>query len=84
MAKFSASYEENGTKRHKNSSKFKECEENSKKHRKRNSLLYCSLHGENKIHSSRECNVLKKRAKDKDNAKYEENYKNGFKELILL
>ena len=41
-----------------------------KKHRKKNSSLYCSLYGENKSHTSRECNVLKKRAKDKDNIKY--------------
>ena len=44
-------------------------EDNSKKHRKKNSSLYCSLHGENKSHTSRECNVLKKRAIDKDNPK---------------
>ena len=70
VAKFSASYENSDTKRHKKCSKFKEREDNGKKHRKKNSSLYCSLHGENKSHTSRECNILKKRAKDKENPKY--------------
>ena len=45
MDKFSASDEESDTKRHKKRSKFKECEENGKKHCKKNSSLYCSLQG---------------------------------------
>ena len=43
-----------------------------KKHRKKNSSLYCSLYGENK--------VLKKWAKDKENPKYgKKDYKKKFK-----
>ena len=53
MAKFSASDEDSGTKRHKKSSKFKECEEKGKKRHKKNSSLYCYLHGENKSHTYR-------------------------------
>ena len=80
MAIFAASYEDISTKRHKKRSKFKEREENGKKCRKKNSSLYCSLHGEIKSHTSRECNVLKKSAKDKDNPKYGKHYyKNKFK-----
>ena len=38
-----------------------------------------------KSHISRECNFFKKRAKDKDNPKYEKiYYKKNFKELNLL
>ena len=85
VARFYASEKDSDTKRHKNCSKFKEREDNGKKHRKKNSSLYWSLHGENKSHTSRECNVLKKRAKDKDNPKYGKNVCNKkFKELELL
>ena len=59
MDKFSASEEDSNTKRHKKRSKSKECEENGKKRHKKNSSLYCSLHGENKSHTSREWKVLK-------------------------
>ena len=68
--KFSASDEDSDTRRHKNCSKFKEREENGKKHGKKNSSLYCYLHGENKGHTSGEGNALKKRAKYKYNPKY--------------
>ena len=68
MAKCSASDEDSDTKRHKKRSKnFKEHEENSKKHCKKNSSPYLYMHGENKSHTSRDCKVLKTRAKDKDN-----------------
>ena len=77
---FSVSDEDSDTKRHKNRSNFKEREDNRKKHRKKNYSIYCSLHGENKSHTSRECNVLKKRDKDKDNPKYgKKYYKENFK-----
>ena len=50
VAKFSASDEDSDTKRHKKRSKmFKESEYNGKKHRKKNSSLYCSLHGKKKV-----------------------------------
>ena len=53
VANFSVSDEDSETKRHKKCSKFKEHEDKGKKHRKKNSSLYCSLHGENKSHTSR-------------------------------
>ena len=81
VAKFPASDKYSDTKSHKKrSKKFKEREENGKKHRKKNSSLYFYLHGENKIHTSEECTILKARAKDKDNHKYEKKgYKKKFK-----
>ena len=86
MAKFSTSDEDSDTKRHKKcSKKFKEREENGKKYLKKKSSLYCSLHGENKSHSSRKCKVLKERSKDKDKTKYgKKYYKKKFKELNIL
>ena len=64
VEKCSASDEDRGTKRHKKSSnKFKEREDNGKKYRKKTFSLYCSLHVENKSHTSMEYKVLKTRAK---------------------
>ena len=84
MAKFFASDEDSDTKRHKKRSKFNERKKNCKIRRNKKSSLYCSLHGENKGHTSRKCNVLKKRAKDKDNPKNgKKYYKKNFKELNL-
>ena len=45
VAKFYASEEDSDTKNNKKRSKFKKCEENGKKHHKKNSSLYCYLHG---------------------------------------
>ena len=86
VAKCSASDKDSDTKRHKKrSNKFKEREDNGKKHCKKNSSLYCSLHDENKSHTYRECKVLKSKAKDKDNPKYgKKDHKNNFKEFTLL
>ena len=53
-AKSAASDEDRETKRNKKRCKFREREENGKKRHKKNSLLYCSLHGENRIHTTRE------------------------------
>ena len=68
--KFAASDEDSDTKRKKNSSKFKEREENGKKRHKKHSSLYCYLHGENKIRTTREWKVLKAMTKDKDKPNY--------------
>ena len=85
MANFSASDEDSNTKRKKKRSKFKEREENCKRQHKKNSSLYCSLHGGKKSHTSRECKVVKARAKDKDNHKYATKYyKRKSRELNLL
>ena len=59
MTKFSASDKDIGTmKNKKRSRKTMEREDSGKKGRK-NSSLYCSLHEEKNIHTSRECKVLK-------------------------
>ena len=52
--KFAASDEDSNTKRKKKCSEFKEREENGKKRHKKHSSLYCYLHGENKIRTTRE------------------------------
>ena len=70
MANFSSSDEDSYTKRHKKRSKFKEHEESGNTRQNKNSSIYCSRHGENKSHTSRECKFLKKKSKDKDNHKY--------------
>ena len=64
VANFSASDKVSDTKRKKKRSKFKEREENVQKCHKKNSSLYCSLHGENKGHTSREYKLIKARAED--------------------
>ena len=86
VAKISASDKDSDTKRHKNrSKKFKEREDNIEKRRKKNASLYCSLHIENKSHTSRECKFLKARDRDKCNPKYwKKDYKNNFKEINLF
>ena len=70
MAKFTASDKDSKTtKNKKRSKKTKECEDSGKKCLK-NPSLYCSLHGENTRHTSRESKVLKARAAEKDKPKY--------------
>ena len=66
--KSAASDEDSNTKRNKKRSKFKERDENGKKRHKKQSLLYCYLHGK-KIHTTRECKLLKARTKDIDKPK---------------
>ena len=84
-AKFAASDEDSDTKTNKKLSKFKEWDENGKKRHKKQSSLYCSLHGENKRHTTRECKLLKTRTKDKDNPKYSTKYyKRKSREVNLL
>ena len=53
--KFAASDEHSNTKRNKKCSKFKEREKSGKKRHKKHSSLYCSIHGEKKSHTTREC-----------------------------
>ena len=85
MAKFSASDEDSDTnkirKRLKNT---KERDDNVKKLCK-NSTLYCSIHGGNNSHTSRERKVHKARYSDKDKSKYgKKDYKKKFKDHNLL
>ena len=58
-AKFAAPDEDSDTKKRKNRLKFKGQAEHGNKHQNQHSKLYCSLHGENTNHTTRECNVLK-------------------------
>ena len=48
-----------------NKKRVKSKDEHGKKLQKRSSKLYCYLHGENTSHTSRECNVLKSKGKEK-------------------
>ena len=64
-AKFSASGEDSEPRKKKC---VKSKDEHVKKRQKRSSNLYCSLHAENTIHTSRDCNALK--AKGKENHKF--------------
>ena len=61
-AKFAASNEDSDP-RKKNRTKTKD--KHGKKCKKRSTKMYCSLHGENTSHTSRECNVLKSIGKGK-------------------
>ena len=82
-AKFAASDEDSDTNRKKKRLKFKGQDEHSKKLQKNHSKLYCSLHGENTSHPTRECKVLKAKCKDKPkySTKY---YKRKASEVNLL
>ena len=64
-AKFSASDEDSDTKMKKKRLKPKGQDWHGKKIQKQNSKLYCYLHGENTSHTTRECNVLKAKVKEK-------------------
>ena len=70
MAKFSASDDDSDTKKNKRRSKKSKKHEDNGKKRRKNSSLYCSINGENKSHTSRECKFLKAKASDKDKPKY--------------
>ena len=80
-AKLAAPEEDSETKRKKKHLKPKD--ERGKKCQKQNSELYCSLHGKNTTHTTRECNFLK--AKDKEKPKFsKKDYKRKSRELNLL
>ena len=64
-AKFSTSDEDSDTKRKKKRLKSKGQDDHGKKRQKQHSKLYCSLHGENTSHTTRECNLLKAKSKEK-------------------
>ena len=82
-AKFAASDEDIDTKRKKKRPNFKEQDEHGKKRHKKHYSLYCSLHGENMSHTTRECKVIK--ARTKDNPKYiTKDYKRKSREVNLL
>ena len=82
-AKFSASDKEINTKRKKKRLKFKGQDEHGKKRLKKHSNMYCSLHGEDTSHTTRECKFLK--AKGKEKPKYStKDYKRKSREANIL
>ena len=82
-AKFAASDKDNDTNRKKKCLKFKGQDKHGKKRQKKQSNLYCSLHGESTSHTTRECKVLKAKAKEKP--KYStKDYKRKSREVNLL
>ena len=82
-AKFAASDEDSETKRKKKCLKSKGQDDHGKKRQRQHLKLYCSLHGENTSHTTRECNVLK--VKDKENPKFsKKDYKRKSIEVNLL
>ena len=79
-AKFAASDEESDPRKKK---RVKSKDEHGKKRKKRSTKLYCSLHGDNTSHTSRECNVLK--SKGKETPKFsKKDFKKKSREVNLL
>ena len=79
-SKFAASDEDSEPRKKK---RVKSKDEHGNKCQKRSSKLYCSLHGENTSHTSRECNILK--AKGKENPKFsKQDFKKKSREVNLL
>ena len=78
--KFAASNEDSKTRRKKRTKTKNDC---GKKLIKRSSKIYCSLHGYNTSHSSRECNVLKSKGKDKPKFS-KRDFKKKSREINLL
>ena len=79
-ANFSASDEDSEPRKRK---RVKSKDEHSKKRQKSSSKMYCSLHGENTSHTSRELNVLK--AKGKEKPKFsKKDFKKNSREFNLL
>ena len=82
-ANFAASDEDSDTKREKKRLKSKGQDKHVKKRQNQHSKLYCSLHGENTSHTTRECNLLK--AKGKEKPKFsKKDYKRKYREVNLL
>ena len=74
MDNFPASDKDSDTMKNiKRSKKTNEREDSGKKRRK-NTSLYCSLHGDKTSHTSRECKVIKTRDGEKDKSKYVKRY----------
>ena len=62
---------------------LKSKDEHGKKRQKCSSKLYCSLHGENTSHTSRECNVFKAESKEKPKFS-KKDYKRKSREVNIL
>ena len=61
-AKFTASDEDSEPRKKK---RTKSKDEHGKKRKMHSTKMYCSIHGDNTSHKSRECNVLKSKGKEK-------------------
>ena len=79
-AKFSASDEDSELR---NKKRVKSKDDHGKKCQKRSSKMYCSLHGDNTSHTSRECNVLKEKGKEKPRFS-KKDFKKKSREVNLL
>ena len=78
--KFAASDEDSEPRKKK---RTKSKDDHGKKCKKRSTKMYCSLHGDNTSHTSRECNVLK--SKGKENPKFSKrDFKKKSREINLL
>ena len=79
-AKFAASDEDSEPKKKQHA---KSKDDHGKKRKKHSTKMYCSLHGDNTSHTSRECNVLK--SKGKENPKFsKKDPKKKSREINLL
>ena len=79
-AKFSTSDEDSDPRKKK---RTKSKDEHGKKRKKRYTKLYCSLQGENTSHTSRECNVLKSKGKEKPKFS-KKDFRKKYREVNLL
>ena len=79
-AKFAASDTDSETRKKK---RLKSKDEHGKKRQKCSSKMYCSLHGDNTSQTSRECNVLKSKGKEKPKFS-KKDYKKKAREVNLL
>ena len=79
-AMFAASNEDSEPKKEK---RTKSKDDRGKKLKKRSTKMYCSLHGENTSHTSRECNVLKSKGKEKPKCS-KRDFKKKSREINLL
>ena len=80
-AKFAASDEESEPRKKK---RVKSKDEHGKKRQKRSSNMYCSLHGDNTSHTSRECNVLKSKGNEKSKFSKNDFKKNPVKSISYI
>ena len=80
MAKFAASDEDSKPRKKK---RTKSKDDHGNKRKKRSTKIYCSLHGDNTSHNSKDCNVLNSKGKAK--AKFsKEDFKNKAREFNLI
>ena len=79
-AKFATSNEDSEPRKKK---RTKSKDEHGKKRNKRSTKLYCSLHAENTSHTSRECNFLKSKGKQKPKFS-KKDFKKKSREVNLL